>query len=81
MTTDMEYGIVLFDTTQAAIKAEKVLKKAGIRTKLIPVPRHISSNCGVSLRFDLQLASEVESALAAKRVPIAGMEPLKRTKK
>jgi hypothetical protein len=28
-TTDTEYGIVLFDTTQAAIKAEKVLKKQG----------------------------------------------------
>ena len=76
MTTDTEYGIVLFDTTQAAIKAEKVLQQARIKTKLIPVPRHISSNCGVSLRFDLQLASEVESALAEKRVPIAAIRPL-----
>lgn len=76
MTPDAEYGIVLFDTTQAAIKAEKVLQQAQIKTKLIPVPRHISSNCGVSLRFDLQLASEVESALAAKRVPVAAIRPL-----
>lgn len=71
----MEYGIILFDTTQAAIRAEKVLNQAGIRTKLIPVPRHISSNCGISLRFDLALACEVKSALAAKGVPFAAIRP------
>ena len=59
-----EYGIVLFDTTQAAIRAEKVLEQAGIKTKLLPVPRHISSNCGISLRFTSGLAHEVESALS-----------------
>jgi len=76
MTDKSEYGIVLFNTTQAAIRAEKVLQKAGIKTKLIPVPRHISSNCGISLRFDLRLAPEVSSALAAKNVPIAAIRPL-----
>jgi hypothetical protein len=71
----MGYGIILFDTTQAAIRAEKVLDKAGIKTKLIPVPRHISSNCGISLRFDLAIASAVKSALAAKSVPVAAIRP------
>jgi hypothetical protein len=33
------------------MKAEKMLKKAGIPHKLIPVPRSISSDCGVCLRF------------------------------
>lgn len=71
-----EYGIVLFDTTQAAIRAEKVLNQAGIKTKLIPVPRHISSNCGISLRFELIIVSAVESTLAAKGVPVAVIRPL-----
>ena len=70
------YGIILFHTTQAAIRAEKVLEQAGIKTKLLPVPRHISSDCGISLRFDLNLASEVKSALKAKGVPIAAILPL-----
>jgi hypothetical protein len=80
MQTDRsKYCIVLFDTTQAAIRAEKVLNRAGIKTKLIPVPRHISSDCGISLRFDLTLAPEVKSVLAAKRVPVAAICPYRRT--
>ena len=71
-----DYGIVLFNTTQAAIRAEKVLNQVGIKVKLIPVPRHISSNCGISLRFDLALAVDIESALAEKSVPIAAILPL-----
>ncbi len=72
----VRYGIVLFDTTQAAIRAEKVLDQVGIRTKLIPVPRHISANCGISLRFDLVLAGEVKSELASNSVPISAILPL-----
>ncbi|MFC1717408.1 DUF3343 domain-containing protein [Candidatus Poribacteria bacterium] len=75
----LKYGIVLFDTTQAAIRAEKVLDHSGIKTKLIPVPRHISANCGISLRFDLTLAGEVKSELASKGVPISAILPLERT--
>ncbi len=74
----LKYGIVLFDTTQAAIRAEKVLDQAEIKTKLIPVPRHISANCGISLRFDLALAAEVESELAAKGVPVLNILSLEK---
>ena len=73
-----EYGIVLFHTTQAAIKAEKVLDQAGIKTKLLPVPRHISSNCGISLRFDVTLMAKVEAELASKGVPVSAILPLER---
>jgi putative Se/S carrier protein len=73
-----EYGIVLFDTTQAAIKAEKALNQAGIKTKLIPVPRHISSNCGISLRFDVTIMAKVEAELVSKGVPISAIIPLDR---
>jgi hypothetical protein len=70
------YGIVIFDTTQAVMRAEKVLNQAGIKTKLIPVPRHISSNCGVSLIFDLVLMSDVRSSLNANGVPFSLIRPL-----
>ena len=73
-----EYGIALFDTTQAAIKAEKALNQAGIKTKLIPVPRHISSNCGISLRFDVTIMAKVEAELVSKGVPISAILPLDR---
>lgn len=72
MTKDeSKYGIILFDTTQAAIKAEKVLMSAGISIKLIPVPRHISHNCGIAIRFELGFMDEVRSVLRKEDVPIA----------
>ncbi len=51
MKTDQNYCVALFDSVSHVMKAEKILKKAGISHKLIPVPRSISSDCGVCLRF------------------------------
>ncbi|MCX5812070.1 MAG: DUF3343 domain-containing protein [Proteobacteria bacterium] len=51
MKDDRNYCVALFDSVSHAMKAEKILKKAGIPHKLIPVPRSISSDCGVCLRF------------------------------
>ncbi|MGB9595615.1 MAG: DUF3343 domain-containing protein [Candidatus Poribacteria bacterium] len=63
-----DYGIVLFDTTQAVIKAEKILNSAGIKIKLIPVPRHISSNCGISILFDLDLMDKIKLVLSENNI-------------
>ena len=73
---DSDYGIVLFDTTQAAIKAEKALNQSGIKIKLIPVPRHISANCGVSIRFDLPMMGKIKSILNKNDVPYVEIRPL-----
>ncbi|MBM3237088.1 DUF3343 domain-containing protein [Candidatus Poribacteria bacterium] len=70
------YGVVLFHSTQTAIKAEKILKGAGIQIKLIPVPRQLSSDCGICLRFEFDDAQMIESTLVSKGVQIAGVYPL-----
>ena len=49
------YGVVLFHTTSAALRSEKVLQRAGLTVKLIPTPRQFSSDCGIALRFDQEL--------------------------
>jgi hypothetical protein len=46
------YGVVLFESTSAALRAEKEVKEHGLKVKLIPVPRHLSSDCGICLRFE-----------------------------
>ena len=45
------YAVILVYSTSHAIRAEKLLHMAGIQSKLIPVPRHLSSNCGVCVRI------------------------------
>jgi hypothetical protein len=56
-----EHSVVLFHSTSGAIRAEKLAKKGGLKVKLIPVPRHLSSDCGVCLRF---LSTDVENLRA-----------------
>ena len=68
-----DYGVVLFYSTSAAIRAEKLTKGAGLKVKLIPVPRQLSSDCGISLRFEWAQADEVRSVLEAKGVEIQGI--------
>jgi len=49
------YGYVLFYTSAAAFRAEKLSGAAGVPgARLIPTPRHLSSDCGVALRFVLE---------------------------
>lgn len=44
------YSVILVHATSHALRAEKVIKQAGISCRLIPVPRQLSSDCGVCLR-------------------------------
>ncbi len=64
----MNQGVVLFHTTTSALRAEKILQKAGLSVKLIPTPRELSSDCGMALRFELPDWETVEKGLAAARV-------------
>lgn len=41
--------VITFPSTHYALKAEKVLEEAGFTTELIPVPRELSSSCGLAL--------------------------------
>ena len=60
------YRVVLFQSVNGALRAEKLLKKEEIAYKLIPVPRHLSSDCGVCLRFLSQDESQVRGVLTGK---------------
>ena len=62
-----EYTVILVYSTSHAIRAEKVLAEAGISCKLIPVPRYLSSDCGVCVRIEpAQREAAVETLKAAK---------------
>ncbi len=73
----MNYGVVLFHTNSAALRAEKVLQRAGLAVKLIPTPREFSSDCGIALRFEWQDAARVQQLLDEARVERAGIEPMR----
>ncbi len=73
--SETSFLVVVFASTTYVLKAEKILKNIGVPYKLIPVPRHISSDCGVCIRFMKQDLEKVEQALQDK-AEIIGIIPV-----
>jgi len=67
------YAVVLFFTTNHAMRAERILARAGIANKLIPVPRQLSSDCGVCLRIERNDRGRAHEALTAAAVTSQGI--------
>ena len=51
---------LLFHTIHDVLRAEKILKKAGIDHELVPVPRNLSSDCGVCVRSPVPIDELLE---------------------
>jgi len=43
---------LLFFTIHDVLRAEKILKKHNISIELVPVPRNLSSDCGMCIKLD-----------------------------
>lgn len=71
-----KFGVVLFNTTSSAMQAEAVLTRREIKIRMIPTPRELSSDCGISIRFDLQVIDTVRSILRNAHVEVADILPL-----
>ena len=60
--------VILFHSTSEAIRAESVTKKSGLQVKLRPIPRQLSSDCGICLTFVPANREKVEEVLRARNV-------------
>ncbi len=73
------YGYVLFYTSAAAFRAEKLSGAAGIPgARLIPTPRELSSDCGVALRFLLEPGDIERSRVAMEQLLFDKSVPFER---
>ncbi len=71
--SEKAYASILVYSTSHAMRIEKLLAERGIACKMIPVPRQISSDCGVCIRI---LRGDIESAhaaIAAGKIMIQGI--------
>ncbi len=68
------WAVVLVHSTSHAVRIERLLSRSGLSSKLIPVPRHLGSNCGVCLRIDRHDKEEVGRLLAEHAIEIAALE-------
>jgi len=65
--------VVLFHSISGALRAEKLLKAESVPLKLIPVPRHLSSDCGICIRFECADKLKVEGILGRSKLEIQGI--------
>ena len=70
------YTVILVYSTSYAMRAENLLHRAGVRTKLIPVPRHLSSNCGVCLRIAPSDRETAQQTLQQAGIEIEGIHDI-----
>ena len=69
------YSVILVHSTSHAMRIEKLLGERGIACKMIPVPRQISSDCGVCVRILQQDVEPARRAVAAA-IEIQGIVPI-----
>lgn len=72
--------IAVFHSIHRVMKAEKILKGAGIPILLIPAPRQISSDCGLALRYTPEEEERVKDLLIAQGLPPAEVYQFERGK-
>ncbi len=71
-----EFAVILVDSTSHALRIEKLLVKHELTCKLIPVPRHLSSDCGVCVRILKQEMVEIKTLLSEHKIDTQSIEVL-----
>ncbi len=68
--------VLTFYSTHLALYAEKLAKEAGLKGKLMPVPRQLSSSCGLCLRLPEIEVDRALYLLEHSGVEVDGVHPL-----
>jgi uncharacterized SAM-binding protein YcdF (DUF218 family) len=67
--------IILVSSSSHAIRAKQVLKGEGIKAKLIPTPRQLSSDCGTSVRISEKEWKKAKRVLEENNAPYQQIVP------
>ena len=61
--------ILIFRGTHQVLSAEKHLKRAGVPMRLIPVPRSLTSDCGLAIRISSTVKDSARDVLLDAGMP------------
>jgi hypothetical protein len=68
--------ILIFRGTHQVLSAEKRLKGGGVPMRLIPVPRSLTSDCGLAIRIPLDHRDRAREILSrARMLPVSAHLP------
>lgn len=60
--------VAIFHSIHRVLKAEKILKAVQVDFLLIPVPRQLTADCGLALRFSAEVKDELLAVLAQEKL-------------
>ena len=66
----MDNVIYLFKNTRAVVKAQKAIIRASLKCLIIPVPRDISSECGMCIETDIKNEEYIDKILIEENISI-----------
>jgi hypothetical protein len=70
------YTVILVPSTSHALRAEKILRAGGHRLQTHPVPRHLSSDCGVCVRIPRAARDAACAALQQANLDVEAVHDL-----
>jgi len=70
---ESKYAVILVYSTNHAMGIERILNTEQIHCKLIPVPRQLSSDCGLCVRFQCVDKEKVVLCLDSVHIEIQGI--------
>ena len=65
--------VAIFNSVHRVLKAEKILKEAGVAFCLIPAPRQTSADCGLAIAFAPELRAEIECLLSQADLTVVAL--------
>lgn len=68
------YCVILFQSITQSIWTFRILKKAGIERKMVPIPRSLGSDCGYCVRVLKEDVGRVKDVLEKSGVGYAKIE-------
>lgn len=67
------FGLMVFNTTHCAIKAETLIKEGDFKARLIGTPESIVAGCGLSLKFELEDLDQIRNVIDANNIEYKGL--------
>jgi len=70
---EIEFGVITFNSTHYAIKADSVFNRESINFRTIPTPREITRSCGLAIKFNLEDMDKIEDVIRKNNLEVNGI--------
>lgn len=68
--------LATFKTTSMALLFERACRKAGIKARIVPVPRKLSSSCGLACDFPCESRVEAEAVAQENKIDVSAFHQI-----